>query len=408
MQELHFSPDGTRLMMNEGTRVWLWDVDRRSLLHTMKGFYQVTDLRFSANSRSLVVTDSPRWIGCFDVFQGFHKRWVFRDSKGPKDPKAAGSYFAHWSPDGKYLLAVAGSNFMSPHDHKVLLLDAGSGKLVREYPQWSLGRSGDACVVFAPDSAGFVRAHKNKLQYYSLPSGEKVREVTLKGDSYALSLGTNGILCHLVGHAGKGDGVQIYSTPALTRVAERMESDEVDSQQPDGPLRWIRKDGKVQVLREGAVIYQGVVDEYVNLWVPGGGFMLRSVYGEEGFPQLRDAKGEQLGSFSLGQVNTQGEMGCAISGRGTLGELSIYDLRSGAVIDRIAGVGSCKFSGDGRRLAINLSKGVLILDVAATLAQGKLVALPDGVSMRIRSELRLLQSLEPGCNQNGALAQRPT
>lgn len=179
-QRLLLNPEGTRLLVVEERRAFLWDLNRQRLIHTLKGFNYLLEAQFSPDSRSLVVSDSPRWIGCYDVSgDKLVKRWEFRDTRPFKTKVDA--YSLQYSPDGKYLLAVGNLFGVGAHDDVVRVLESASGKVVQAYPGWSLDRTGNmGDFAFTPDSQGFVRLIKGRLQHYALPGGKKTAEVDLK------------------------------------------------------------------------------------------------------------------------------------------------------------------------------------------------------------------------------------
>lgn len=71
------------------------------------------------------------------------------------------------------------------------------------------------------------------------------------------------------------------------------------------------------------------------------------------------------------RCNREGTLGVSMVGYG--GPANVYHMVTGRTLAKLDFASDCVFSSDGRRAAINLKKGVLIVDVPATLEQGRLV-----------------------------------
>ena len=364
-QRIEFNRQGSRLLVGENRRAFLWDVTRRRLIHTLKGFNFILDLQFHPDGRSLVVSDSPRWIGCYDCSgDKLVKRWEFRDTSSFKTQGDA--YRVQFSPDGRFLLATGAIDGVGPHDPVVRVLDSATGKVVQAYPGWSLDRTGSlGDVAFAPDSQGFVRLVKGRLQYYALPSGKKLGEVDAQFQGGWVRPHPLGVLT-----IPSLATCKIWAVPGFKVLEERYSSDEAEPAHPDGTLSWSRPGGKLVVKdAQGSVVYQGGANEYVHYWVPKAGFGLKLHPGGDGFPQLRDAKGQQLSAQHIDSHNVAGGIGWLEPRYG--GPTSLFDLSTGASLLEIPfayAVAACE---SGRYLAVLMKKGVLILDLPATLQQGQ-------------------------------------
>jgi hypothetical protein len=364
-QRLEINRHGSRLLVGEDRRAFLWDVTRLRLIHTLKGFNFIQDMQFHPDGASLVVSDSPRWVGYYDCSgDKLVKRWEFRD---PSSFKTKGdAYRLQFSPDGKYLLATGCVQGVGPHDPVVRVLESATGKVIQAYPGWSLDRAGSSGdFAFAPNSQGFVRVVKGRLQYYALPSGKKLVEVDARLQGAWLKPHPLGVLA-----VSSQSPWKVYSVPAFKVLEEKHACDEVEPTHPNGNLSWSRLDGKL-VIKDavGSVIYQGGSNEYVHYWVPGAGFGLNSEPRSDDFPQLRDSNGQQLGAQPIESNNLGGGIGWLEPGYGRANTL--FDLSTGASLLEIPFAYEVAVSANGRYAAVLTKKGVLILDLPATLQQGQ-------------------------------------
>ena len=367
---LEVAPDGSLVMLSGGSEIWLWDANSHRLIRKMQNFERVTDFRFSPVGGTLVVSDYPRWLACFDAGKELKKRWEFRDPwNGTGGVQMAGGYHVQFSPDGKYLLAIGGAHGAQKADHVVRLIETSSGKILREYPNWGGGRGGgsDRDFAFAPDSRSFVRTGLDKLQAYAVPSGEKIKEIRLGGNSYWLRPQEGGVLVSHTVDKGTRQVYRLYSVPALQLVHEAGIREA--SPRSKGTLQWSRATGKLQVLKGAEVLYQGPAEEQVRYWVPGGGFVL-SVPSDDHTLLLYGADGQKLGSIpDLAQF--KGPLALHVPGYGGPGE--VINLLTGKNLAKFTFASSLAVSEDGQRLFAALKGGVFVADVPASLQQGRLV-----------------------------------
>ena len=367
-QWLRISNDGRRVSLDESSAVWVWNTETRQLLRKMQGFERVTCVEFNPDGNSLVVGDYPRWLGCFDCRDGIKKLWEFRGApKGQKDPQMVGGYDALFSPDGKWLLLISASHGRQPGDPVVRLLNAHSGKVLREFPGWGGGGVNSNDFAFTPDGTGFLRAAKDKLQYYTVPDGRKVSEIRLGGGSFGLEADPRGVICTHWVEGGTRIVSRLYQLPDLKMGEEKSQRDEAISKHPGGSLSWSRQGEKLTVFKDGQPIWSGSSKDVVRNWVGGGGFLIAN----EDKVSLYDGNGTFLCEVDRAtRCNREGTLGVSIAGYG--GPANVYHLVTGRTLAKLDFASDCVFSSDGRRAAINLKKGVLIVDVPATLEQGRL------------------------------------
>jgi WD40 repeat protein len=368
-QYVELSANGQRVSLDEGTAVWVWNTDTRQLLRKMQGFVRVTCVEFSPDGKSLVVGDYPRWLGCFDCRGPLKKLWEFRGvPAGQKDPQSVAGYEAIFSPNGQWLLLLSAAHGRQPGDPVVRLLDARSGKVCREFAGWGGSGVTSRDFAFSADSQGFARAAHDKLQYFTIPDGRKASEIRLGGTSYGLEADPDGVLCTHQVEGGRRTVSRLYRLPQLTVASEKSQREEAPANHPQGSLSWMRQGDQLAVLKDGQSVWSGSSQDMVRSWVAGGGFLVAS-------PDkmgLYDSNGKFLTEVDrFIRCNRQSTLGLTIQGYGSPAE--VIDLVNGRRLAKLDFASSCDFSADGRRAAINLKKGILIVDVPASLEQGRLV-----------------------------------
>lgn len=368
---LAISPDGRYAAVNHSQTVSVWNVDTRKLIHTMKGFERVSSVRFTPDSKSIVVADYPRWIGYFDLTNGFQKRWEFKAPwSGGKDVQNAGSYGLQFSPDGSKILAADSSHGAQTGDPDVRMIATKDGRVLHSHPKWG-GRPYRSELAFVDDSV-FVRGRDDKLQLYSVATGEKLKEVRLEGKIHFLGVDDEGIACQYYVNGSSKPVRRLYSKADLHLIKELGESRRPSTTHPSGELSWLGKDGRTQILRGEKVVYETTDGQALGHWAVGSGFIIAH---EDGSPStLYDKDGKKLADIDP-YCRYFAEAPVAVSIKGYGSECSLLDLTRGKELANFSFASDAEVSGDGHRMIVLLKTGVLVIDLKASLQKGQLVLL---------------------------------
>ncbi len=368
---LTVSKDGRYLAVNHSTTVSVWDVAKKSKIHTMKGFERVSFVGFTPDAKSIVVADYPRWIGYFDLTQGFQKRWTYKAPwSGKGSVQGAGSYGIQFSPDGKTLLAADSSHGAQAGDDVVRLISAADGRVLSSHPKWA-GRPYRSELGFV-DNDTFARARHDKLQLYSIGSGKKLAETRLGGNVFNLR-GTDprGLLCRHHTEGGSKLVERLYSKSDLSLLRDLGKFQNVPTEHPDGKLRW-KGDSEVLISdQNGEVVFQGSPGDTLAHWAPGGRFVIETLKDRKRTYALYDASGKKLGPVDFGRYFPNAAISVSITGYGS--PCSIFDLTRGTTLTKLDFASDAEMSDDGNLLAVLMQEGILLVDVRKTLKTGELV-----------------------------------
>lgn len=372
---LVISPDARYLAVDQSKTISLWDLRSRTLLHKMKGFERVSDVKFTPDGKSVIVADYPRWIGYFDLDQGFRKRWELKIPwSGKGNLQGAGSYGVRISPDGKTLLAADSSHGAQAGDDVVRLISSSDGRVLNSHPKWA-GRPYHSYFAFV-DNDNFVRARRNKLQLYNAKSGEKLKEIRLGGNFWGFTrVDEEGILCRHYLEGGTKLVERLYSKDKLSLLEESATSQDAAPKHPDGELAW-KADEHVLIVTKGAeVLFEGTGKDRVSRWIPEAGFVIARGEGRARMSTLYSASGKKLGPIDTFYRFFPGSpVGISITGYGS--PCSIFDASRGKVLSELSFAFDAEVSEDASRMVVLMKNGVLIVDLPATLEQGRLVLVP--------------------------------
>lgn len=362
---LEVSKDGRFVAVDHSKTVPIWDAESRRVIHTMKGFERISELKFSPDGKSIVVADYPRWIGFYDVENGFKKRWTFKAPwSGKEGPQYAGSYGVKFTPNGKVILVVDSSHGAQMGDDVVRLMSTANGKVLHSFPKWGGRKYGGGLRNFAiVDDQSFVRTTGNSLQLYSISTGKKLKETTASGRIFGLRVTPAGIIC------STRDEQAVYSRTDLSLLNKLRES-EAPENHPDGFLTWKRDAEGLTVTNSDENIFRGSADDYISSWIAGGGFIVSRKGADDSV--LYDAQGKKLKTADqFLRPSPIAPVSNTIVGYG--GPCDILDLTRGTKLLSVSFASDAKVSADGRTMAILMKNGVLLVDLAASLKQGVVV-----------------------------------
>ena len=366
---LAISPNGRYAAVNHSTTVSVWDLETRKLIHTMKGFERVSSVRFTPDGKSIVVADYPRWIGYFDLEDGFKKRWEFKAPwKGGEDVQNAGSYGLQFSPDGSKILAADYSHGAQLGDHEVRMLSTRDGKVLHSHPKWG-GRPYRSELAFVDDSV-FVRGRDDKLQLFSVQTGEKLKETRLEGRISFVRVDDRGITCRYYINGKSKPVTRLYSKTDLQLLEELGDPSGPPRTHPDGELSWSKDAGKTTILNRDKTIYETGEGETLEHWALGSGFVTSREDSKKS--ALFDKNGQKIADIDrFHRFFAEAPVAISISGYGS--PCTLLDLTRGKELANFSFASDAEVSKDGRRMIVMLKTGVLIIDLQASLQKGQLV-----------------------------------
>ena len=362
-----FSADGKTAAVWGDHFVSVFDVTSFSRKARLTGFERVAEAALSGDGRYLAVGDYPSRLDVYDAASG-KLVWNF---KGPvANPSIPGAYDVSFAPQGYGLLVWGTTHGRSQYDAHTRLYDGQTG---RQLQSWSWPDTRWHSLVWAADGKTFARGGFDKLQLYAFPSGQKLREVRLGGEFFDAQPVKEGILVRHMTDNGSRDVHGIYAWQDLSLIKEAPDADADFSEHPDGGLRWEKQEGNLVVLDgQGKAVYTGEAKETLKYWAPGAGFV---VDGEGGL-SCYSPSGEALGKIPFMAERLPGSS-MAVQGVGYGGPGGIFDLATGKELGRFdyfAGT-SLSYPPEASVLLLCTKKGLLFLDVPASLREQKLVPL---------------------------------
>ncbi|MGE0495558.1 MAG: WD40 repeat domain-containing protein [Vulcanimicrobiota bacterium] len=367
--QTEFSADGKTAAVWGEHFVSVFDVTRFSRKARLNGFDRVANASLSWDGRYLAVGDYPSRLDVYDAQSG-KLVWNFR---GPvADPRAPGAYSVRFAPKGYGLLVWGTSHGRTQADTHTRLYDGQTG---RQLQSWSWPDTRWHSLVWAADGKSFARGGFDKLQLYAFPSGQKLREVRLGGEFLDGQPGQEGVLCRHMADNGSRAVKGVYAWKDLSRVEESPDDEADFPTHPDGRLRWEKQAGNLVVLdSEGKAVFTGGPKDTLKYWAPGAGFV---VDGEGGLT-CYSVSGESLGRVPFIAERLPGSS-MAVQGVGYGGPGGIYDLATGKELGHLEFMSgtSVSFPPEGSRLLLCTKKGLLFIDVPASLREQKLVPLGE-------------------------------
>lgn len=338
---------------------WIWDVQRRRLLGHQTGHERTLDMAASPDSRYLVTTDYPCLVRVYSL-PGLRLLYTYQ----PQSPAAQSSYEVHFSSDGRSMVLLGAAHGPTVPDPRVRVVDLASGCEVRSF-DFNHSRAHRSEILTGPKRRLARLAH-DKLQVWDLKSGAKLKEIRLPQEYRRLHSIDGAIGC----------GNETYSWETLQQLKSFPKpptSIDPPPLSPDGKLRFEKVNDKLTVtwVADSKVIYQHEGDRFVQ-WLSHG-FQVDIQDQRKGYNPVFDQKGQKLGVLPDLMVGyPKHRLVTNVVGYG--GPMKIFDYERVKEIGSLPFATAPTFSPDGKTLALLTRKGVLLLDVQASLTQGKLVA----------------------------------
>ena len=352
------------LLVSDSRRLWLWDVPGRKLLAHRTDIQDLQDRAASPDGRYLVVTEYP---SCARVYALPEMRQLYKFQ--PARPDSDSSYNIYFGSDGRSLILLGSAHGPVSPDPWVHQIDLASGREIRGYDFGQ--RRGHFNSLLMGKGMVMARQVANKLQLWDLKSGKKLRETVLPDDRGSLSADPDGIRYASLGHRA------IYSWQDLSRLRVLPPaSDQEPDQSPDGSLSWRKDDKHFQVVRNSdqKVIYQGPISHDLEHWLSLGFMVYPNQPGNRVGP-VYDRDGKKIGVLPRVMLGYPGH-DLMTDQPGYGGPVSVYDYPHLKLLGKLAFGTVPSYSPDGKLLAILTRTGVLLIDVKASLAAGKVVPSP--------------------------------
>jgi len=335
----------------------LWDVRTRRLLAHQTGLTRTLDRAASPDGRYLVITDYPSSAQVYALPE-FRRLYTYQ----PVNPNADGSYEVHFSSDGRSMLLLGAAHGPVNTDSFVRQVDLASGREIRKY-DFGHKRSNRSSIATGKGMR-MARSAGSKLQLWDLKTGRKLKEIRLAKESSWIRSGGEGILTSTRA---------VYSWNDLGLVKQLPDDSEKNPQSPDGKLSWKTSDEHFTVVRNAdqKVIYQGPPTHELEQWLTLG-FQIYPKQPSNRVDPVYNFDGKKIGTLPriiLGYPDHP----LVTDQPGYGGPVTFYDYQKLKQIGRIPFGTSPQYSPDGKTLALLTKEGVLLLDVHASLAQGKLV-----------------------------------
>lgn len=343
---LDWSQTGQRILAQDDEHVWVHD------LETMKTQAFSTRRLYTAEldpqDQLLAIASYPCALQVYDWRRG-QRLWEFQGPKGPGE----GSYQPSFSPDGRYLMVSSASHGRNNLDPWVRIFEARSGKLVRK---WSWITSHAVSVGWTSDGA-VVKTDGKFLASFNVASGEKI--AARAGELISLGSRVKGQPTVTYGDPLKKSHFARIQSSKLELVEEDSPASEPALTSPDGQL--VRTtEAPFQVRRQdGTVVWSG--QNTFQSWTDDG-FAVNN----EGKTEFYRSDGTLLGTVNA-EYLILGKSRLAYTALGYGGPLGFYDVKTYTTLLELPYATMPKLSPDESKLAMLSRKGVLILDVPATL-----------------------------------------
>lgn len=164
----------------------------------------------------------------------------------------------------------------------------------------------------------------------------------------------------------------IHSTPGLKVVTFKPDFQSDTVRNRDGSLQWKNEGDRLMVTdKQDQPVYTSSSKATLNWWTRGG-FVVTDEEGSHCYSR----EGKLLGDTPAIMMSI-GASDFAMEGVGYGGPSKIFDLGTGKLLGKLAYAAGPSYPPDASRLAVCTDKGllVLVLDVAASLKEQRLVAL---------------------------------
>ncbi len=343
---LDWSQTGQRILAQDDEHLWVHDLETmKTQAFSIRRLYTA---ELDPQDQLLAIASYPCAVQVHDWRRG-QRLWEFQGPKGPEE----GSYQPSFSPDGRYLMISSASHGRSKLDPWVRIFEARSGKLVRK---WNWLTSHAVQVDWTSDGA-VVKADGKFLASFNVASGEKI--AARAGELISLGSRVKGQPTVTYGDPLKKQHFARIQSSKLDLVEEESDSYEPALTSPDGQL--VRTtEVPFQVKRQdGTVVWSG--ENVFHSWT------------DDGFAVNKEGKTEFYRSDGtlLGTVNAEslilGKSRLAYTALGYGGPVGFYDVKTYTTLLELPYATMPKLSPDESKLALLSRKGVLILDVPATL-----------------------------------------
>lgn len=369
---LVFSADGQRLAVQLQHQVHVLDRGGLRLQCTVRGYRNILGCSLNPTGSLLAIGDYPRTLHVVHTKSG-QTAWTFAAPTEGQKGDEAGALDPEFSPTSDWLLAEGRSHGISYNDRHVRLVDGLSGRVAHSWLWGAKFRDGSwTKQAWSWDGKWIIRLARDKMQTYAPQSGKRIAEVRLGGDFFDQRSTPQG--CE-VGHEserGSRSVRELYSLPKLERRQHVASREAAFHRNPEGTLEWTEGAQGEPIVNAGTTeIYRGQPKEQIRSWVPGGGFVLAH---PDGAMHLVSAEGKDLGTSSWDGFQMVPGTSFAFEGTGYGRAQRFYDFRTGKKLGGLTYSSGGAVTRDGRRMAVSTRRGILILDVERSLAQGKLQA----------------------------------
>lgn len=344
---LEWSATGRRILASDDKHLWVHDLESiKTQTFSVRTTFYAAEL--DPQEQLLAITSYPCALQVYDWRRG-QRLWEFQGPSGPQE----GSYQPAFSPDGRYLMISSASHGRNKLDPWVRVFEARSGKLVRK---WNWLTSHAVGVGWTSDGA-VVKADGKFLASFDLATGAK--KASRAEELISLGSPVKGQPTVTYGDPLKKSHFASIQSSSLELVELDSPSYEPARTSPDGQLV-LTTEMPIQVKRQdGTVVWSG--QNVFNNWTDDG-----FAVDNEGKTEFYRSDGTLLGTVNAEHL-ILGKTRLAYSGFGYGGPLGLYDVKTYTTLLELPYASMPRYSPDESKLAFLTRKGVLILDVAATL-----------------------------------------
>ncbi|MBS2035108.1 hypothetical protein JST97_08965 [bacterium] len=357
--------DNRRLTVDEGNGFWLWDVGQRRLVAHPQGLKRILQLTASPDHRYLIASDYP---SCARVYRFSDCRPLY--AYQPQNPNPDGSYEIQFSSDGSSMLLLGASHGASNPDPRVRQVDLASGREIRSF-DFGHKRANRNSILCGPRMR-MARAAGTRLQLWDLKSGRQMAQSTLPENFPRLSPDAEGFVCDTGQHKA------LYAWDDLHKIRDLDPdlSNEQPRASPDGKLHWSKDEQFFKVTRDSdqKVIYQGPASHMLENWLSLG-FQIYPNQPSNRVDPVYDFDGRKIGTLPRVMLGYP-DHGLISDQPGYGGPLTLYDYRKIKPVGHLSFATPPAYSPNGKVMAVLTRKGVLLIDISATLAVGRIVPCP--------------------------------